>query len=112
SRAKFCSSVACPTLQQHVVARYFATGSHDRHLRRVRENLYTNCQRFMETIARTFPPGTRASNPSGGVVLWLELPREVDAVALFHAALEQRIGIAPGIIFSAKGEFKNFVRLS
>src|SRR5690606_27169392 len=31
--AKFCTSVAAPTLQQHVVARYFDAGIHDRHLR-------------------------------------------------------------------------------
>lgn len=112
ARAKFCSSVASPTLQQHVVARYLAQGTHDRHLVRVRATLRDNCQRFIETIASHFPAGTRASSPAGGVVLWLELPPEVDSVALFQAALAHRIGIAPGIIFSAKADYRNFVRLS
>jgi DNA-binding transcriptional MocR family regulator len=112
TRGKFCSSVASATLQQHVVARYLATGLHDRHLRRVRETLRPSVQRFSETIARDFPAGTRVTSPAGGVVLWLELPRGVDGLRLFHAALAERIGIAPGLIFSAKGEYSNFVRLS
>lgn len=112
SRAKFASSVACPTLQQHVVARYLETGSHDRHLKRVRESLAAGCRRFIELIETEFPAGTRVSNPAGGVVLWLELPRSVDGLELFHAALAERIGIAPGLIFSASGGYRNFVRLS
>jgi len=111
-RAKFCTSVATPTLQQHVVARYLGEGLHDRHLRRVREELAANVQRFTDAIAAAFPPGTRVSRPRGGVVLWLELPQDVDGLSLFHAALAHRIGIAPGLIFSAPGRYRNFIRLS
>ncbi len=45
-------------------------------------------------------------------MLWLELPRGVDGLELFQAALAERIGIAPGIIFSARADYRNFVRLS
>jgi DNA-binding transcriptional MocR family regulator len=112
ARAKFCGSVASATLQQHVAARYFAAGQHDRHLRRVCATLSASCQRFASTIAKCFPKGTRVSSPAGGVVLWVELPNGVDGVELFHAALERGIGIAPGIIFSAKADYRNFIRLS
>ena len=111
-RAKFCTTVGCPTLQQHVAARYFRAGLHERHLRHVRNNLRDNCERFGEAIAASFPNGTRASHPAGGVVLWIELPNGVDGVALFHAALERGVGIAPGIIFSATAEYRNFIRMS
>lgn len=112
SRAKFCTSVGNPTLQQYVAARYFAERIHERHLRRVRDDLRDNCGRFAETIAKSFPSGTRASTPAGGVVFWVELPNEIDGVALFHRALERGIGIAPGVIFSAKADYRNFIRLS
>jgi DNA-binding transcriptional MocR family regulator len=112
TRAKFFSSVASPTLQQRILSRYYAAGVHDRHLRHVRENLAANCRRFAATIAREFPVGTRVSNPSGGVVLWVELPRGSDGVELFERALARGIGIAPGIIFSATAAYRNFVRLS
>ena len=112
TRAKFYSSVACPSLQQLVLARYYASGGYDRYLRRVRATLAANSQQFIEGIARCFPEGTRVSRACGGVVLWVELPRNVDGTQLFRTALASRIGIAPGIVFSAKADYRNFIRLS
>ena len=60
-RAKFCSSVACASLQQHVLERYFANGGYDRHLRAVRESLLPNLLLFTRAIADHFPDGTRVS---------------------------------------------------
>jgi len=111
-RAKFCTTIATQTLQQHVAARYLRAGLHDRHLRRIRDDLRANCARFTDAIAASFPSGTRVSQPAGGVVLWVELPTGVDGVELFRAALAQRIGIAPGAIFSAKADYGNFIRVS
>lgn len=112
SRAKFYSSVACPTLQQHVLARYYASGGYDRYLRGVRASLASNSQACIDAIARYFPEGTRASRPAGGLVTWVELPRNVDGTELFKTALASRIGIAPGLVFSAKAEYRNYIRLS
>ena len=36
----------------------------------------------------------------------------VDSVALFHAALAKRIGISPGVVFSATANYRNFIRLN
>ncbi len=112
TRAKFYSSVACPSLQQLVLARYYASGGYDRYLRRVRATLAANSQQFIEGIARYFPEGTRVSRAAGGIVLWVELPQNVDGTQLFRTALASRIGIAPGIVFSAKADYRNFVRIS
>src|SRR5690606_39029707 len=97
TRAKFCSAVGSPTLQQHVAARYYASGGHDRHIRRICTELQASCRRFAGAIADAFPAQTRVSSPDGGVVLWVELPGHVDGLTLFHSALAHRIGIAPGI---------------
>ena len=112
ARAKFFSSVACPTLQQLVLARYYASGGYDRYLRRVRTTLSANSQHVIDAIARYFPSGTRVARPAGGVVLWVELPRNVDGAELFRTALASRIGIAPGIVFSAKADYRNYIRMS
>jgi DNA-binding transcriptional MocR family regulator len=112
ARAKFYSSVACPTLQQLVLARYYASGGYDRYLRRVRATLFANSQHAIDAISRHFPSGTRVARPAGGVVLWVELPRHVDGAELFRTALASRIGIAPGIVFSAKADYRNYIRVS
>lgn len=112
ARAKFFSSISCPTLQQLVLARYYASGGYDRYLRRVRASLSVNSQHAVNAIARYFPPGTRVTRPTGGVVLWVELPRNVDGAELFRTALASRIGITPGVVFSAKADYRNYIRVN
>jgi DNA-binding transcriptional MocR family regulator len=112
ARAKFFCSGGCATLQQRVLARYYASGGYDRFIRGVRIEQAANAQRFMDAIARYFPPETRVARPAGGMVLWLELPERVDGTELFSSALASRIGISPGIVFSAKGDYRNYIRLS
>lgn len=112
ARAKFCTSVACPSLQQRVLARYFESGGYDRYLRQLRQELMVDRDRYRDAVAEHFPPGTRVSDPDGGMVLWVQLPRGGDGLALFRHALAERIGIAPGLIFSAKAGYRNYVRLA
>ena len=113
ARAKFYSSVACPTLQQLVLARYYASGGYDRYLRRVRTTLAAQFAAVRSMRSRRyFPAGTRVARPPGGVVLWVELPRSVDGAELFRTALASRIGIAPGVVFSAKADYRNYIRIS
>lgn len=112
TRAKFFSSVACPTLQQLVLARYYESGGYERYLRRIRRLLAENAQHITECIAQYFPEGTKVARSAGGVVLWVELPPRVDGIELFRSALASRIGILPGMVFSAKGDFRNYIRLN
>lgn len=111
-RAKFFSSVAAPTLPQLVLARYFASGGYDRHVRRVCQTLAANVQAFLESVATCFPTGTRVARPAGGALLWLELPPQVDGTEVFRSALAKGVGVMPGAIFSATGRFRNYIRVN
>lgn len=62
-------------------------------------------------IGQHFPPGTNAITPTGGFTVWVELPEHVDGPALRELALERNISIAPGDIFSARGGYRNYVRI-
>lgn len=64
-----------------------------------------------QVIAQHFPAGTRVSDPPGGLLLWLELPRGVDALRLHEACLAERILIAPGSVFGTAGRFPQGVRI-
>jgi DNA-binding transcriptional MocR family regulator len=109
---KYSLTVSTPPLLQMAVAEFLSSGGYDRHLRRLRAQLRHQVERTRETVAALFPAGTRVSSPAGGFVVWVELPAGVDAYALQAAALEQRISIAPGPIFSARERFTNCIRLS
>lgn len=111
-RLKYSHTVSTPTILQMAVAEFLSSGGYDRHLRRLRAQLRHQVGRTREAVASLFPPGTRVSSPAGGFVVWVELPPGVDAYSLQAAALEHRISIAPGPIFSARERFTNCVRLS
>jgi DNA-binding transcriptional MocR family regulator len=108
----FIQSVAAPSLSQHALAAFLESGAYDRSLRRLRAATRDQVQQVSGSIARHFPAGTRISRPAGGFLLWVELPRRVDATALFRKALAAGICILPGPIFSASGRFAHHLRVS
>jgi len=101
---------AIPT--QAAIATYLQDGGYDSHLRRLRRTLADQQAVVVDAVHRYFPEGTRVSLPQGGYFIWLELPEPVDAVELFWAASAQGISIAPGPMFSARGEFSHCIRLN
>jgi DNA-binding transcriptional MocR family regulator len=105
-------SVATSTLEQMAVAEYLSLGGYDRHLRRLRTRLNQQVRAFREEIAASFPAGTAVSDPRGGFLLWVTLPREVDAMQLQAAAAKRGIIIAPGPVFAAGQRYKNYLRLN
>jgi DNA-binding transcriptional MocR family regulator len=101
---------AIPT--QAAIATYLQDGGYDPHLRRLRRSLADQQAAVVDAVNRHFPDGTRVSLPQGGYFIWLELPEQVDAVELFWAASAQGVSIAPGPMFSARGEFRHCIRLN
>ena len=65
-----------------------------------------------EVVSRSFPQGTRITQPRGGFVMWVELPRGLDSISLFETAIRQGVNFAPGPLFSATGRYRNFLRLN
>jgi DNA-binding transcriptional MocR family regulator len=111
-RLKMMSSLATALPPQLAVADYLAQGGYDRHLRRLREALATQQQHALRLVERHFPSGTRVTRPLGGYFLWLELPPQVDALALHHRAMAESISTAPGVLFSADRRFTHHLRLN
>jgi DNA-binding transcriptional MocR family regulator len=111
-RLKFINTIAAPSLPQLAIAEFIQSGGYDRYLRGLRETLQRQGQLYSQAIARYFPEGTKISRPAGGYVLWLELPKNVDAMKLYRLAALQHIKIIPGVIFSATGQFQNYIRMS
>ncbi len=111
-RLKLSTSLSGSIPVQAALAAYLAEGGYDHHLRKLRRSLEAQRTGLFDAVTRHFPEGTRAARPSGGYVVWVELPAGVDAMALHRAALAQRISLAPGPMFSAGGEFRNHIRLT
>lgn len=109
---KFTQNIASPSLNQQVLNEYLLTGGVDKHLRKLRAVYAANVKRCIDVIAASFPEDTRTSHPSGGFVVWVELANKVDTAELYHAALQHKISIAPGYLFSSDRRFKNYFRIN
>ncbi|MBU1249028.1 MAG: PLP-dependent aminotransferase family protein [Proteobacteria bacterium] len=109
---KATTSVSVASPGQMVLAEFLASGRYDRHLKRLRAAVALQMRTLRAHVGEYFPAGTRATDPDGGAVLWLELPPAVDGVAYFHRAREAGIGVAPGAIFTTRDDYANCVRLS
>jgi len=108
---KFAQSRHNEEWSQIAAAGFMATSAYDRHLQRLREHLREQRERIADTVAASFPPGTRLSLPDGGAMLWVELPGGLPSRRLFEHALEAGIRIAPGSMFSNSQRFDHFIRI-
>ncbi len=111
-KLKFLNTLTTPTLPQMAIADYLQQDGYDRHLRKVRKGYAQRARMMAAAVLRFFPDGTRVSEPQGGYVLWVELPPGVDAMKLYAQALERKITIGPGHMFSARGSYPNCIRLN
>lgn len=109
---KFVNTSAMASLPQMGIADFLANGGYDHHLRKIRRFYAGQVQRMTEAISRYFPEGTKVTRPTGGMVLWVELPLAINSLDLYRRALQEKISIAPGPIFSPKQKFSNFIRLN
>jgi DNA-binding transcriptional MocR family regulator len=109
---KFTISTATATLSQMVVSEFLASGGYDHHLRAIRREYAYNVELLSQAVTRYFPAETRVSRPSGGFVLWVQLPEQVDSLELYTQALQEEITITPGYLFSPTNQFYNFIRLN
>jgi DNA-binding transcriptional MocR family regulator len=111
-RVKFNNTVSTASLGQLALGEYLESGGYDRYLARLRIAFAEQVRMVSHAAAKYFPQGTRITRPDAGYLLWVELPKKVDAVELFRAALDENISIVPGTIFSSTGRFRNCIRIS
>jgi DNA-binding transcriptional MocR family regulator len=111
-RLKMIMNIAAASPTQLALAEFLANGGYDHHLRSIRRIHARNVSQMADAVARYFPAGTCITHPSGGFILWVEMPAGTDAITLYHRALEQEISIVPGPLFSLSNKYGNHIRLS
>ena len=112
ARLKLTTTLSASAPAQAALADYLAKGGYDKHLRQLRHALSVQQSAMVQAVARHFPRGTKATRPSGGYFLWIELPGNVDTLEIHRQALSLGISVAPGPMFSAHRGFANCLRLN
>ncbi|ARP94692.1 aminotransferase-like domain-containing protein [Bordetella genomosp. 13] len=109
---KFAQTRPNEPLAQAAVADYMGSKSYDRHLARLRVRVRNQREEMADAIARHFPEGTRLNAPSGGMLLWVELPAGTSGTGVFERALRDGVRVAPGAMFSNSDRYDHFLRVS
>lgn len=111
-KLKFLTSVAESSLLSEAIAQFLENGGYERHLRNLRRLYSMQINHIRSLIAQYFPAGTRASQPTGGFILWLELPDNINSLELARRALAEHIVCIPGLLYSTSQRYQNCLRLT
>lgn len=111
-KLKTLTNLASPSVLSLGLARYLQGSAYDRTLRTMRREYARRSRAMREALLEHFPAGTRVSDPQGGYVLWVELPRRFNTLELYPKARAQGIVFAPGPMFSAGKRYHHCLRLN
>ena len=111
-KLKMALSSGTSVLPQLAIARYLESGGYDLHLRTIRRAYAQKVALMTRALGECFPPGTRVSRPQGGYLIWVRLPEGLDSMRLYREAVNARITLAPGSIFSPSHKHVDYIRLN
>jgi DNA-binding transcriptional MocR family regulator len=97
---------------QAVLAEFIQGRAYENQVRKLRKAFAQRIGQMSDAVTRYFPSESVLSEPQGGLVLWVELPRDIDTLALHRKAIDQGIAFMPGALFSASGKLGNCMRLN
>jgi DNA-binding transcriptional MocR family regulator len=112
AKAKILLSLTTASACQSAMVEYLAHGPVERHLRRLRHSVLARYRATAAAVADYFPGDCRMTQPAGGFLLWVELPKGTDSLKLYRLALAKGVSFAPGPMFSARHEYTNCLRLN
>lgn len=110
-KLKLLHSTSSISIVNEAVANFLKSGRYEKHLQQMRKALQNNYQNYVQTIAESFPEGTKTSRPQGGLSLWVEFDKKIQTTGLYDLAIKQNISIAPGRMFTLQDQFQNCMRL-
>jgi DNA-binding transcriptional MocR family regulator len=112
ARRKIESSLGTSLPIQLGIARMLQIGGYESHLVRFRRFLANQQALALESMRRHFPAGYRVAAPMGGYFLWIECAPAIDSLVIHRQAVDSGVTIAPGPMFSARRQYRNYIRLN
>ena len=109
---KYVSGLSTVTTSQYTVAEYLRLGKHERYLQTARRRYAIQTNTMIERLHELMPEGTRLSQPSGGFLVWVSLPNEIDTLKLLEKTVAKGVCFNPGVLFSASNQYNNFLRIN
>ncbi|MFA0569020.1 MAG: PLP-dependent aminotransferase family protein [Vibrio gallaecicus] len=94
------------------IAHFLTHESYDNHLRKLRKNLITRKEAFIEQLKRYFPQNIKILEPDGGYFIWVRFDPPFDSNTFYQQAIAEGISVASGDLFSENGSVDHAIRLN
>lgn len=111
-QAKQATDLHTATLSQQAVYEVIKDGFLDTHIPTIRALYRDQCQAMLAALEHHMPQGVRWNQPRGGMFLWIDLPRGMDAIAVLARAVENNVAFVPGAPFYAANPVAESLRLA
>ena len=108
---KQSSDLHNPLMTQAIVDAYLRKGLLKDHVSRILIGYQEQLNAMIEGF-RSFPEGTKLTEPEGGLFVWAELPENINATVLLQRAVDRGVAYVPGTHFYAEGGHHNTIRLN
>jgi 2-aminoadipate transaminase len=104
-QAKQAADLHTPSFNQRVVAEVLKDGFIERHVPTIRALYKQQCAAMLSALDREMAGlGLTWNRPVGGMFLWVQLPKGMNAVALLAKAVDKGVAFVPGSAFYAAHE--------
>lgn len=97
--AKQASDVHSNLWAQRVMARYLKDYDMDEHIHTIREIYKKKCYLMLDEMKKYFHPDVQYTVPTGGMFIWVTLPKNIDMQTFVKEALKQNVAVVPGNAF-------------
>jgi len=98
-------------LIQASVADFLESGEFRKHLHSVGKRLFSNAHAYRHFLLQNLPKGSAISNPGGGLVLWVQVPKLNDT-KLRRDLDERKIDIRFGAQFTTRKLYRDCFRIN
>jgi GntR family transcriptional regulator/MocR family aminotransferase len=110
--ARFWASRGPDLVSQVAVAELLESGAFERHVRKIRSHYAARRAALLEALAESMPEGARWQRATGGLLVWLSLPKGMDSERVAEQAAAEGIAIEPSRAFFIDGRGSGQLALS
>ncbi len=111
-KLQLMSTLSASAPIQLALAKYLSTRNYEKHLRQMRRILEQRKFTTWQILSTYLPSSVNVNYSEGGYFLWVELPKHMSSIDLYHQALKENISISPGKMFSASEKFDHCFRIN
>lgn len=98
-------------LAQAAIYEFSKHGLLAKHIKRVKRAYMQRRDAMLGALEKYFPAEANWSRPAGGMAIWVELPRYLNAKEILHRSAEHGVVFTPGDHFYAGAAPQNMMRL-